>query len=116
MNPYALLSGNWGWADTDDCAATPKQIRFSEDRQKMFLSLVPRREDGTREPRREATYQVLGELPDGLRMSMDGEQRLDAAGKPIDWDLMVIEPDQICWHRSDWPAGGCTKSIHRCKA
>lgn len=82
----------------------------------MVLSLTPKNEHGTRESRREVTYQILRDLPNGLRMSLDGEKRLDPAGKPVTWDLMLLDSDQYCWHRGDWPGTGCTKSMDRCEA
>lgn len=115
VDPYAALPGAWGWDGTNDCAVSPQKIRFSADRKQMMLSLTPAREDGTRASRREVTYEVLRDLPDGLRMALDGESRLDAAGKPVTWDLILRDGNEFCWHRGDWPGTGCTKSMIRCR-
>ncbi len=114
LNPFTVIPGQWGWAGSNDCAAYPKVISFNADQKKMFLSLAPVTPEGTREPRRQATYNVLRRVPDGLSMSLPDETRLDASGKPVTWDLIVMDKNQMCWHRSDWPQGGCTKSISRC--
>ena len=114
INPFAIVPGQWGWAGSNDCAANPEVIRFSADGKKMFLSLAPLTPDGTHEPRRQATYNILRELPNGLSMSLHDETRRDASGKPVAWDLIVMDKNQMCWHRSDWPQYGCTKSISRC--
>jgi hypothetical protein len=114
LDPFAVIPGQWGWADSNDCAAYPKVIRFNADREKMFLSLSPVTPDGTREPRRQATYDILRELPNGLSMSLPDETRHDASGRPVTWDLIVMDKNQMCWHRSDWPQYGCTRSISRC--
>ena len=114
LNPFTVIPGQWGWAGSNDCAAYPKVISFNADRKRMFLSLAPVTRDGIREPRRQATYNILRELPNGLSMSLPDETRDDASGKPVTWDLIVMDKNQMCWHRSDWPQYGCTKSISRC--
>lgn len=116
LDPYLVLPGAWGWEGTSDCTVSSQRIHFSADRKQMVLSLTPKDEHGTREHRREVTYQILRDLPGGLRMSMDGEKRLDPTGKPVTWDLMLVGSDEYCWHRSDWPGTGCTKSMDRCEA
>lgn len=114
IDPYAALPGPWGWEGTNDCTVSPQTIHFSPDRKQMKLSLTPKDEHGTRAPRREVTYQVLRNIPGGLRLAMDGEKRLDPEGRPVTWDLMLLGNDQFCWHRGDWPGTGCTKSMNRC--
>lgn len=114
IDPYAALPGAWGWEGSNDCTVSPQKIRFNPGRTQMVLSLTPADEHGTREPRREVTYQILRNLPNGIRLAMDGEKRLDPAGKQVTWDLMLLGNDQFCWHRGDWPGGGCTKSMDRC--
>jgi hypothetical protein len=47
-------------------------------------------------------------------MSLPDETRHDASGRPVTWDLIVMDKNQMCWHRSDWPQYGCTRSISRC--
>lgn len=115
LDPYAVLPGTWGWEGTDDCSASPQELHFSDDRQQMFLTLRPKDERGRRMARREATYRILGELPYGLRMSLAGEKRVDPQGKLVTWDLILLDRQQYCWHRSDWPGTGCTKSLFRCE-
>lgn len=114
LSPRTIIPGQWGWAGSNDCAAYPKVIHFSRDGKRMFLSLAPVTPDGAREPRRQATYNILRELPNGLSMSLHNETRRDASGKLVTWDLIVMDKNQMCWHRSDWPQYGCTKSIDRC--
>ncbi len=80
----------------------------------MHLAHAPIKEDGAREPRREVTYRVLRTIPNGLSMSLVGENRLDATGKPVTWDLILLDQNQYCWRRNDWRPTGCTKSIKRC--
>ncbi|HET6432895.1 hypothetical protein [Dyella sp.] len=114
VDPYAALPGAWGWEGTSDCTVSPQKIRFSADRKQMMLSLTPTDEHGTRAARREVTYAVLRDLPNGLRLALEGESRMDAAGKPVTWDLILRGSNEFCWHRGDWPGTGCTKSMDRC--
>lgn len=114
IDPYAALPGTWGWAESDDCEASPELIAFSADRKQMFLSHAPIRENGTREPHRKVSYRILDEFHNGLSMSLGGEDRLDDSGKPVTWDLIMLGQNEYCWHRNDWPQNGCTRSLHRC--
>lgn len=114
-DPFTVLPGKWGWAGSNDCASYPKVIHFSADRKLMYLSLAPVTPDGKREPRRQATYSILSVLPIGLSVSLHGENRRDATGKLVTWDLIIMDKNQLCWHRSDWPQYGCTKSIYHCQ-
>lgn len=115
IDPYQALPGKWGWEGSNDCEEAPQEIRFSESGKRMHVSLSPQTEDGPREPRRTADYTVLAPTANGLTMSMDGEDRLDPSGRPVTWDLILLSNDEYCWHRSDWRATGCTKSINRCE-
>ena len=115
LDPYSVLPGKWGWNGSSDCDVSPEEIRFSTDRKQMFLAHAPIKDDDTREPHREVTYQILRILPNGISMSLDGEDRLDSSGKPVTWDLILLDQDRYCWHRSDWRSGGCTKPVDRCE-
>ena len=114
-DPYSVLPGKWGWKDSDDCSRSPERISFSEDRKSMFLSHAPARADGSREPHRKVTYSIVSQTDYGLGMVLANEARLDDSGQPVSWDLLLLSPTDYCWHRSDWPAGGCTKSVLRCE-
>ena len=115
IDPYSALPGKWGWAESDDCKSSPEEITFSADRKQMFLSHAPAKDDGTREPHRKVTYQILREIPNGLSMSLDGEKRLDKSGNLVTWDLILLSENEYCWHGNDWRPNSCTKSIHRCE-
>ncbi len=114
-DPYSILAGQWGWQGTDDCAAFPKKIHFSPNHDYMYLSLAPRKNDGTRKPRHEYRYKVLGEGQNVLHLSLDGEWRHDTSGAPVTWYLVIVNHDEIFWNRSDWPHDRGTKPIVRCK-
>nr|WP_295381961.1 hypothetical protein [Pseudoxanthomonas sp.] len=112
-DPYVLLPGKWGWEGSNDCREAPEVISFSASRKHMYLALSPAREDGGREPRRVGEYRILQQIPEGLRMSLKGETRMDDSGQPVTWDLVLVDRDTYCWRRNDW-GDGCTKPLRRC--
>lgn len=61
-----------------------------------------------------AEYEVIAYTPDSIRLFLVGETRRTSAGELVLWDLVLVSADAYCWHRSDWPQGGCTKRIVRC--
>jgi hypothetical protein len=50
-----------------------------------------------------------------IRVQYDGEQRLDANGKPVVWKLFMPDRDTFYWHRVDWPPRATTAAVRRCK-
>lgn len=114
LSPYDSLPGKWGWEGSDDCTAAPEEIRFSQEGGRMHILLSPKGEDGTRAPRREAAYTVTGRAGNVLSMTLDGEERVDDGGKPVTWDLVMLESDRYCWRRGDWRQGECTAPLRRC--
>lgn len=116
QSPYEILPGNWGWEGTDECATSPAVLRFSSHRQRMHIVHTPVREDGTREPRKEANYTVTGQAGNVLSMTMDGEDRKDDQGRLVAWDLVVLDPGTYCWRRSDWRPTACTTRVKKCEA
>jgi hypothetical protein len=114
IEPIDALPGKWGWEGSSDCQHAPLAISFSEGGKRMHISHEPEDETGSREPRRVTSYSVLSRTNQGLSMLMDDEDRLDASGKPVSWNLVLLDENQYCWNRSDWRATACTKSVLRC--
>ena len=114
-SPIDSLPGNWGWEGTDECTVAPAAHRISSQGRRMHITHSPLREDGTREPRREANYTVSGRSGNVLHMAMDGEDRKDDQGALVTWDLVALDSDTYCWRRNDWPAGSCTGKVQRCR-
>ena len=113
--PAHVLEGEWGWEGSVDCVNGPLRFRFAEDAHRLHLSHLTETPDGVKRlPRIETSYTVLGGSPDRLRLQKDG----DAAGedgRPVTWELVLIENDAYCWRRSDWPRNGCTRAVRRCE-
>ncbi len=109
---FAIASGAWGWAvDGATCEDNPHAIEFAPDFKTMTLRYAKGVEG---QPPTVATYSVLEEGDDYLRMRMLDETSIDANGDPVVWDLVLLSTDSYCWHRSDWQEGGCTQPATRC--
>jgi hypothetical protein len=50
-----------------------------------------------------------------IRLQYEGEERLDDKGKPVAWEVIMTERDTFYWHRIDWPPGGTTAPVRRCR-
>lgn len=81
----------------------------------MNIEQSPAGEDGKRQREIDVGYTVLGQTGNVLHTVMDHETRRDETGRFVKWDMVVLDPDHFCWHRTDWKEGGCTATIQRCK-
>jgi hypothetical protein len=109
------IPGTWGWESIPDgCGAAAQTMRFSEDRNRMFLSSKAPMEVGGSQVN-EVEYQILNELTTVMRMRITGESRKTESGKSVVWDLVLKDKDTFCWRRTDWSASGCTANLKRCE-
>jgi hypothetical protein len=61
-------------------------------------------------------YRILSDSPH-LRVLLEGETRRNpATNRLVLWDLVLVTPDQYCWHRADGKPGSCSRRIVRCQA
>jgi hypothetical protein len=113
---HLQLQGGWAW-QAEDCAIDPIRISSSDDGRLMFHDteggLIS---DNTIPASKRFTYRVLDSSGPRLRLALEGEVRTDASGKPVQWDLVMTDPDHFCWRQLDWPADRCTQSLVRCPA
>lgn len=108
------LAGAWGWT-SKECREGAPIHSFSEDGSTMFVSsdkgMIT---SATSEPKTQLVYQIIGESKNVLRTVIEGEDRFQKNGEPAVWDLVLLSNYRFCWHRTDWPAGSCTKPLRRC--
>jgi hypothetical protein len=52
--------------------------------------------------------------PGVVVLEYDGENRLDDAGKPVVWHLVMTDSDTFFWRRRDWPPGKAMPPTVRC--
>ena len=110
-----LVPGTWG-ESSEVCDSHPLTIRLSADRAKLVVSSdsgVGFYPDGTMYP--ELTYQIIAEFPSVLRTVISNEERRTEKNEVVAWDLVMIDENRFCWHRLDWPQGGCTSVRVRCE-
>jgi hypothetical protein len=113
----SVLPGRWDWAEASPrCGESAAQFAFSEASSELRVH-VP---TGVYLDRTllgpDATYRIVGESPRVMRMHMLGETRRTETGDLVVWDLVLLDADSFCWHRTDWPPEACTKRLTRCEA
>lgn len=107
-----IAAGPWGFeAEGARCQGNPHTVAFSSDGSEMTMRYSKSLDKN--QPT-QATYKVLAEGPDYLRMAMLGEDRKTDAGVLVQWDLILLSRDSYCWHRTDWSKGSCTQPASRC--
>lgn len=111
----AQLPGRWDWADSSPrCGDTAAELSFTDDGQGLRVRVATGVYIGTTLLGPEAKYAILVESPTVLRMQLDGETRQTTAGAVVVWDVVLLDPNQFCWHRADWKSDVCTKPMQRC--
>lgn len=130
------LTGKWGMVMRDppdaeegpyflDCDKAAVEIRFERTptgqliyESEAFGSLA---KDLTPEERisRGPVRTVIAD-PRGvgaiLVVQYDGETRLDDDGKPVVWELILVDANTFHWQRADWSNDSFTAPSHRCPA
>lgn len=118
---FRLVAGQWDWAAGDSTCTSSSlhSLEFPAPGEEMVLTnLKPATDTGQRVYR----YRIVGTgeglldgFPNVIRGAMQGETRRTADSALVAWDLVLVTPDQYRWHRTDWPAGGGTKAVVRCR-
>ena len=120
LDPVAQLPGYWGWDMSDlapedrqgSCADSPMRIWFEESGTRYNSQHVGDEQI--------ATAPILLSLPSteasgGFLIRYDGEDRLDDAGRPVEWLLVMESADAFYWVRLDWiDQGNRTRYMVRC--
>jgi hypothetical protein len=117
VSVYEVLPGKWGWRHDKHagCDSNPHIISFSEDRKEMTLTYARPAETVIGETMT-SRYRILSDSPH-LRVLLEGETRRNpATNRLVLWDLVLVTPDQYCWHRADGKPGSCSRRIVRCQA
>lgn len=114
---YEVLPGTWGLRQSKryGCDVNPHVIRFSEDRKEITLAYALPADADAGEPAI-IRLQVLSDSP-RLRVFRHGERRrIPSTNELVVWDLVMVSPDEHCWHRPDRNPGSCTRRVVRCPA
>lgn len=113
----ALQGSEWGWIrkeSSGSCENNPHTITFNAKlTEAVFQFQNPvHGADGKKSAR--AVYRILARQGNVITMQIVGEKRLDPQGKPVVWDLLLIDERTYTWHRKDWPEKAYTPYIHKC--
>jgi hypothetical protein len=102
------VTGTWIWEDGDaECRESPQTFEFTADRTGMTITIGPPTSSATE-------YVVEGVGTNVLHTRIIDESRLTDAGVPVKWDLVVVAPDVLAWHRTDWRPDGTSPRLVRC--
>ena len=109
------LPGRWDWVDASPrCGASAARFSFSADGQQVRVWVSTGVYVGEVALGSAAAYEIIDEAPNAMRLRLIGETRSTEAGVPVVWDLILLDADRFCWHRTDWQGGACTKPLTRC--
>jgi hypothetical protein len=113
----STLPGTWDWETaTPRCGDTAGTFSFSADGRQVRVNVPSGAIAGSTPVGRDVVYEVLAEDGKLMRLRAVGETRTTDAGVPVEWDLLMLNADAFCWHRTDWSPGACTPLLKRCPA
>jgi hypothetical protein len=109
-----IIAGEWDWSgDSLTCRRNPHTISFTADSAVMVLR--PREKyDST--AKSEYRYRILRFTDHTITGQIEGEQRRDAAGKPVVWELVITGPNSYRWRQAGGPPVGVTRANVRCRS
>ncbi len=110
---FSTIEGTWAWKDRENCGEKWHRIEFRDNNTTAYF-WMPEGKTSKRTGKNYYTYEVRGHDRKSIRMFLNGEDRKDKEGNLVVWDLVLVDNDRYCWHRTDWKPGGCTKKILRC--
>lgn len=108
-----IVAGEWDWSgDSLICRQNPHTITFTSDTTFMVLRF---REPADSMSGREFRYQLRGFTENSITGQIVGEQRRNAQGKPITWELLLTGPNSYRWRDADGNPQAVTRAIVRCR-
>ena len=113
--PYSIIAGEWGFSEIDECSTNPRTFTFHKSGRILRATHQEISEAGKGDLRKVFDYDVLDASTGELHVSLHGETRLDSAGKPVTWHLVIFDNDTLRWRQSDWKADEFTSELTRCK-
>lgn len=120
---FEQLAGTWGWEGVagGTCSDNPHTIAFSDDKRTMILThRHPIERPAGMKPGTnplETRYEVREQKRNSLRVFVvdPPETRLTRDGRPVVWDIVLVDKNRYRWRSTDWPPGGYTRDIVRCR-
>lgn len=107
-----ILTGTWGWeVEGASCDDNPHTLTFSDDGKTLTLRYARSLDEN---PPTTVVYTVVGDGDGYLRTKKVAETETAEDGQVVTWDLVVLDVNSYCWHRTDWQPGRCTRPARRC--
>lgn len=117
VTAHSQLPGKWDWEKSEPrCGDAAGTFSFSPDGHEVRVNVAAGADPGAGAAGRDVVYEVLADQGKTMRVRAVGETRRTDAGAPVEWDLVMLNPDAFCWRRADWPVGKCTQLLLRCPA
>lgn len=112
---YERLIGRWDTVHEDSCA-NYHELSFDAARKTMFNTYAEVGWVTEHDSRKVMRYAILDDKQGFLRVKLEDESRLDDAGRPVIWHVVLVDDNTYCWGRDDWAPGSCTPVRKRCGA
>lgn len=112
---FSILEGRWDDDDPTTCQSH-RTISFAKGNSKMIMSYSPIGYATENDSRKDFVYVIYEVTDTMIRAELEEEQRLDSNGKPVVWQLKLIDESTYCWGRDDWPSDACTPPRWKCKS
>ena len=106
--------GTWDEEDPKSCQSS-HDISFSDDRATMIHTYQDVGYATETDERKSFRYSVISLADSELFASLENEERATGSGDPVIWSFRLIDDDNYCWGRVDWPTGSCTAKRMRCE-
>lgn len=113
----SLEKGRWGWAIptmVGSCSTNPHTIQFQNNNTEAVLHFKSKIYSADGSVTNTALYKIIEKNGNRITMRIVGEKRLDEKGRPVVWDLVMLNENEYVWHRLDWRPGELTSRVHRC--
>jgi len=105
--------GEWDWSgDSLTCKRNPHTIDFTNDSAFMVLRFRTKIDSTSKQ---EFRYRIVKFTDHVVAGQIEGEQRRNASGKPIVWELVLTGPNSYRWRQSGGSPQAVSRAIMRCR-
>jgi hypothetical protein len=105
----AQLEGSWADSVSTEAACSAQNTRFSytfsADLSRVTVKFDRAIDSGIKGKISEVDAEIISSTARTLVIRYQGESRLSAIGKPIEWELAIVAPGIYRWRATDWQQG-----------
>ena len=110
---FDRASGTWDEDDPDKCWYS-HTIAFTENKDTMIITYPLAGQVTETDLRKDFNYSIVNLNESEIYAFLEDEPRLTETGDPVIWIFRMIDDDNYCWGRADWPVNACTPKRMRC--